>query len=477
MNDKVRGSDTPPPPPSSRPESTGYPNLSEIMTAYNLRGPEPKSPADAVRTEARDTAAGASTSREQSPKDRILSDWVKGRKDDIARILDSKAMSPSGRVAALEKLLKVDGIPEMMEQAAKESSPQRPTTPEKSSGPSIDRARPGQGDDVRAFRIHELKQWQIKERPTAYDVMAADMHRLGRALDPAGAGGVGAGTYGVARVLGMDEAGATALAAKAEVVFQVVAMYGELSAAGHRTGEAPGGKSDRAPRDAIKVEAPLGPWKPEVPRLGEVRVEPIGESWGERFEPLGRDRVAPGAHMAVPKTESVDYFAGGRRDQAKVVLEQKDGSPILVQVETWKGCDLYQQQAQDTLNPNVAAAVKSKVESFAQRWYDQKWLGGSPDFKGPRSQPIDDGHGPLAVRQNFTDPFKYVVVVYLTEAQVTPELQKQAQDALSKAVADAVSMHDPRGKPLPPIEAVIVGQNGTQTQILRPDPTFVLRTR
>jgi hypothetical protein len=476
MNDKVKANDTPLLPPQGSQENGGAPNLLDILATRNNPETRTRGSGDVAQTKPTDGRIDRLQPNEQSPK-QILSDWVKCHQEEITKIGDSMMLSPSQRIAEIGKLLEADGIPDKVARAAKNSAFRNQSNPVKYSGPSIDRLRRDQVDEIRATRVREARQKQIEDHPTAFDIMAGDIHRLNVALDPAGAGGVGAGVYGIARLHGESDADAKQVAAKVELGFQVLGMARELTSGGHRAVGGAQAEFDRVRHDPVKFEAPLGEWKPEPPRLDYRGVEPLGQSWGEKFESLGRDRVAPGARMAVPKTESVDFFLGGRRDHALVVSEQKDGLPIHVQIETWMGCDLYQQQAQGTLSPNVAEAVRGKVNAFAERWQDQKWQGGSPEFKGPRSQPIDDGHGPVAVRQKFIDPAKFVVVVYLAEAMVTPALEKQAQDALNKAVADAVSRNDPHGKSLPPIEAVVIGQNGSKTPILHPDRSLLFQPR
>ncbi|WP_426103605.1 hypothetical protein [Massilia sp. TSP1-1-2] len=423
-------------------------------------------PAKTDRADWKETHAG----------EKIFAGWIKEHRVEISHIVDSAKLSVTEKIFELSKLLLRDGIPKKIDEAEKLEKA-KSGDGEKYEGPSVRMPREGEREAARQARQEAFEKWRAQEHPNAYDVMKGDAQRVGKALDPAGAGSVQAGVYGAARAAGASMETAMQLAELAEFAAQVAGVVG-----GMRAG------AEAAPErtvDPTKEDVPLGPHKAEPPDFTREKGEhpdvmhgrgemPLGRSYGEQAEPAARDRVAPGARITVPRTENVDYFSGGHRESASVQVELRDGKFVHVQRETWKGSELFQQQTQHGPHPDVAAAIKAKINKFSNSWYRQKWLDGRPESSGSGSA-MKDKFGDVIHKMTFVEPAKYVVVVNIPDVQVTPEIQKAAQDALNKAVAANVSLQKFGGPSLPHIEAVVVGAAETKTPFLQPDPAYLFQ--
>ncbi len=123
--------------------------------------------------------------------------------------------------------------PEKLESFLKAKGWQYPVSDTKATGGRAWEGPQQSRDDEWAQRQAREKVERHEAHPTAYDVAAADAARVGRAVDPAGAGNIRAGVYGLLRAAGAKHETASDLSTKAELGFNAASLF-----AGARKGSA-----------------------------------------------------------------------------------------------------------------------------------------------------------------------------------------------------------------------------------------------
>ena len=155
-------------------------------------------------------------------------------------------------------------------------------------------------------------------------------------------------------------------------------------------------------------------------------------------------KSAPGAVLAPPKMQAVDWYEGGKQTTT-IVQEKYKGKPITIQ-ETHVSGGTWTQlhtvlEAKDATTANVSNAVTNKLDMYWERIHN------APTNKPARDpKPI----APDTYRRVYLDaPDRLVGHIHLREAKATPELVNAANGALASYYNKTT---------LPPVQIVVTGK-------------------